>query len=256
MQAMEAACAVVDDHVQAGMASLEAVGDSLDDHFKHAGEETLQRLTACDWDHATCPTLDLEINGITASTVNSKTGGRIMVRNSDITSMTLDSSGNGAYVLDALNTDKGLNIKYHQAEKRVSLRSYGASLPAFDVRPTWEDTSKCSFTGRNFDMWRKQFDQAKDGTGGYGCSGDNFEGYYNTATCCGAYCPVYSACRDYNWALFPESTNNFRTFSDLASEITRLNFTQVAPWAYYGRCRQFVNMNYGSESRTLTISGH
>jgi len=68
-------------------------------------------------------------------------------------------------------------------------------------------------------------------------------------------CPIYSGCKAYKWSLYPSSTNDFRTFSSLATEILRLGLTQLSPNTYNGRCRQYVNMASGSAQRSVVMAG-
>lgn len=189
----------------------------------------ISSLRACDWDHY-CPTLDFEVYGATVSSLMSKTGGRIWVQDSDVTSATLDSNDNSVYVLDAVNNNTGLAVYYRQPEYRVALRAYGDSsvMPNFTVAAVFAQ-SACNITiNPMYDDWSGTFDKNLDGTGGYGVTATDFVNKYNTDVCCGSYCPVYSFCQTHKWALFPSSTDDFRTFSDLASEILRLGITQAA----------------------------
>ena len=195
------------------------------------------------------------VNDLTASALKLKVSGRIIVMNSDVTTMSLESDKNSVYALGIKTNGEGVDIAYRQPEYRAAFRWWGDSLGSYDVRPTWENP-QCNMTENPiFDQWTKKFEAELDGTGGYRVSSTVFETVYNTDTCCGNSCPIYSGCKTYKWSLYPSSTNDFRTFSSLATEILRLGLTQLSPNTYNGRCRQYVNMASGSTQRSLVMAG-
>ena len=214
----------------------------------------LDQLQVGDWDHSN-PSTDVIVNDLTASALKLKVSGRIIVMNSDVTTMSLESDKNSVYALGIKTNGEGVDIAYRQPEYRAAFRWWGDSLGSYDVRPVWENP-QCNMTENpTFHQWTEKFSAELDGTGGYGVSSTVFETVYNTDTCCGNSCPVYSGCKTYKWSLYPSSTNDFRTFSSLATEILRLGLTQLSPNTYNGRCRQNINMASGTTQRSLVMAG-
>lgn len=216
------------------------------------GALSMSSLTVGKWSN---PSTDFTANQLTANSLNVKVAGKVQLTESTIPSVTVESMKNSVYLLRHNLQGQGVSVQYRQSEFRMSARSWGSSLPAYDQRPVFED-SACNINNQPmFGDWSDQFEPGPSTTtGGFGVSASDFEKFYNSATCCGNGCPMSSTCRTYKWSLYGASTNNFMSFQDLASAIVRLNLTQLAPWLPRARCRQHINMYpTGEPVRTMQV---
>lgn len=217
------------------------------------GAITMASLSVGKWSN---PSTDFIASQLTADSLSVKVAGKVQLTESTVPSLSVESMKNSVYILRLNLQDQGVSVQYRQSEFRASTRFWGAELPSYDERPPFED-SACNITQQPmYGDWSAQFEEGPSTTtGGFGVSATDFETFYNSATCCGGSCPMFSACRTYKWSLYGASTNNFLSFSDLASEIVRLELTQLAPWLVRARCRQHINMQpSGATVRTMQVA--
>ena len=60
------------------------------------------------------------VNDLTASALKLKVSGRIIVMNSDVTTMSLESDKNSVYALGIKTNGEGVDIAYRQPEYRAA----------------------------------------------------------------------------------------------------------------------------------------